>query len=90
MKDEKGFKKNNLAYPKTGEYSVEVFKKGENEANLKGLKNGDIFFMISLGKGVYHDTASQESAEIISRLVRIENKLTKIENRLRGDANGRT
>ena len=69
-----------------GHYEPVIIKKGVNETFLqdytnnsrKPLKEGDIFWMVNLGDGGSFDVKDQEFAEIISRLVRIENKLNRV------------
>jgi hypothetical protein len=59
-----------------GSYCPEIYEKGKNEACIhKIMTNGDIFWTVNLGKGAYYDTLSQDNAEIIARLVRIEKLL---------------
>lgn len=70
---------------KVGNYLPVKIKKGVNETflqdytnnNKKPLKEGDIFWMVNLGNGASFDCERQEDAEIISRLVKIENKLDR-------------
>jgi len=59
---------------KPGEYSAEVQKKGESESFCHA-KEGQVFFTINTGNNEGFDTLSQESAIIISALIRIEKLL---------------
>lgn len=59
-----------------GFYEPMKVKKGVNETTLP-LKEGQIFWLIKTEYGGF-DTERQEDAEIISRLVRIEQMLKKI------------
>jgi len=69
---------------KVGDYSVKVYKKGYNENAIESLnmngkwKDRDVFYQVRLNKEDWFDVCTQEEAEIISRLVRIENKLNKV------------
>ncbi len=68
----KGIKKK---YKKIGTYDVFYQKFGETEAYIDGIQNGEIFYTVWLESGIGFDTRSQAEAEILSRLVRIEEKL---------------
>ena len=59
---------------KIGDYELVKVEKGVNETSLN-LKEGEVFWTVCLDKGHYFDVKTQEYAEILSRLVRIENKL---------------
>lgn len=61
--------------PKVGHYVPMVVKKGETE--LGNCKDGTVFWMVCLGEGAYFDVMKQSEAEILSRLVRIENLLKR-------------
>ena len=58
-----------------GEYKCFVQKKGKCEACLENMKEGEVFWTVKISKNGYYDTKNQDMAEIISRLVRIEEKL---------------
>ena len=58
-----------------GDYTPLVQKKGINEAFIDDIKEGDIFWCVKLEDHVCIDVKQQEDAEILSRLVRIENIL---------------
>lgn len=60
---------------KIGEYDIRIV--GENETTNLPLKKGEIYYMIRIDKESWLDTSSHAHAEIISRLIRIENKLNK-------------
>jgi hypothetical protein len=62
---------------KIGDYAVFSKEKGK-ETFLDNLKDGDIYFCIRLSKTDWFDTRLQGDAEIISRLVRIENMLKRL------------
>ena len=53
-------------------------KKGVCEAFIEDIKEGDIFWCISLEDGGCIDVKRQEDAEIIYRLVRIEKLLKRL------------
>jgi len=61
---------------KIGNYEPNRVKKGYNETHLK-LKEGETFWVVQIEKDVQMDVITQTEAEIISRLVRIENKMKK-------------
>jgi hypothetical protein len=61
---------------KIGEYDVRVVKKGVETTSLP-VKEGEVYYMIRLDKHSWMDVQNQINAEIISRLVRIENLLKK-------------
>ncbi len=62
---------------KIGDYEPVKVQKGFNETTLL-LKEGEIFWTIRLNNEGLFDVEKQEDAEIISRLVRIENLLKKV------------
>ena len=66
---------------KVGEYTLHLQNKGYDEACIEGIKNGEAFYTIQLDKFGQFDTKSQAEAEIISRLVRIENMLKRVEKK---------
>jgi len=61
---------------KIGQYEPREMKKGVDETVLP-VKEGGVFWVIQIDKHTKCDVLHQESAEIISRLVRIENLLRK-------------
>lgn len=61
---------------KIGSYEPVKVKKGYNETVLP-LKEGDIFWLIRTEDGGF-DTLRQEDAEIISRLIRVEQLLKRL------------
>jgi len=63
--------------PKIGSYEPLVVKKGYNETTLP-VKEGGVFWLVHTEVGGGIDCATQEEAEVLSRLVRIENKLDKL------------
>ena len=62
-------------FQKIGEYETCLHEPGENEAFIDGIKEGEVFYTIRLDKDGCFDVKTQAEAEIISRLVRIENLL---------------
>ena len=67
---------------KVGQYEPIEVERGVNETTLerfgKPLKEGEIFWTIKLDNEGLFDVDNQDTAEIISRLVRIEIMLKKI------------
>jgi len=63
---------------KTGEYEPRIVKKGYDEAFIKELKEGDVFYAVKLDKYTTLDVKTQTDAVIISTLVRIEKRLKKL------------
>lgn len=67
---------------KIGQYEPIKVEKGVNETVLerfgKPLKEGEIFWTIKLDNEGLFDVDNQDTAEIISRLVRVETKLNKL------------
>lgn len=59
---------------KIGEYDIRIVKKGIETTSLP-IKEGEPYYMIRLDKESWMDVGSQVHAEILSRLIRIENKL---------------
>lgn len=64
---------------KPGEYESYIQKKGINEAFIENINEGEVFYTVQLDENGGFDTKSQAEAEILSRLVRIENMLKKVE-----------
>lgn len=62
---------------KIGEYQLFKVEKNINETTLP-LKEGELFWTVRLSKDVDFDCETQTEAEIISRLVKIENMLKKL------------
>ncbi|MDO8622645.1 MAG: hypothetical protein Q7R52_00190 [archaeon] len=62
---------------KVGQYECYKQEKGFNEALGIDIKEGEIFWTIRLSKDGYYDTKSQDTAEILSRLVKIEQMLKR-------------
>lgn len=60
-----------------GRYGSFIQKKGKCEACLDNIKDGEAFFTIQLEDNTALDVKSQADAEIISRLVRIEQLLRR-------------
>jgi len=58
-----------------GDYMPQTQKRGECEAFIDGMKDGETFWTIQLSKQAKFDVKRQEDAEIISRLVKIQQKL---------------
>lgn len=65
---------------KKGNYEAIVQEKGKNEAFIDGIKEGECFYTVGLGEGVGYDTKSQFEAEVLSRLVKIEKRLSAFAN----------
>jgi hypothetical protein len=64
-----------------GDYEPQTYKKGFNETYLETrykIKDGDVFWIIRVDKEGYFDVKTQFEAEVISRLVRIENMLNEL------------
>lgn len=59
---------------KIGEYDVRVV--GKNETTSLKIKKGELYYMIRLDEDSWMDVENVVDAEVISRLVRIENALT--------------
>ena len=59
---------------KLGQYDIFQVDK-DNECAIDNIKKGDIFYTIRMEGGGYYDTKEQDVAEILSRLVRIEQML---------------
>lgn len=62
---------------KIGHYEPVIVEKGVNETSLP-LKEGEVFWTIKLDNEGLFDVDNQDTAEIISRLVRIESLLKNI------------
>lgn len=60
-----------------GNYEPRIQQKGVEEAAIEGMKNGDIYWTVRVGRDDWYDTKSQDNAEIIAALARIEQKLKK-------------
>lgn len=65
-----------------GVYEAFIVEKGVNETMLP-LKKGECYYTVFLGGDDYLDVATQAEAEIISRLVRIEHSVVRMENMLK-------
>ena len=63
---------------KIGEYEPVKAEKGVNEPFCKNIKWGQIYWTIKMSEYGLFDVEREEDAVIISRLVRIENKLDKL------------
>lgn len=61
---------------RVGHYEPRVVKKGSEETVLP-VKEDEVFWVIQIDKHTKCDVMHQESAEIISRLVKIENLLRR-------------
>jgi len=57
-----------------GHYEPRKVKKGEEETTLD-IPEGEVYWLIQLDKDAQLDVETQTEAEIISRLIRIENLL---------------
>lgn len=66
------------AHLKIGDVNPEIYKTGENETGLGGLKDGDVFWTVRMADESYYDTKSQDTAEILSQLVVQNDKLRKL------------
>ncbi len=62
---------------KIGSYKPFKQRKNADEAFIKDIKDGELFWTVKIAEGHYYDTKSQDVAEILSGLVRIENMLRK-------------
>ena len=62
-----------------GEYRVYTHKEGKHEAFIEGILEGEVFYTIKLDEHGKLDVKTQAEAEIISRLIKIENKLKLID-----------
>lgn len=60
-----------------GEYEPRVVEKGVEETSLN-VEEGGTYWIVQLVDSQF-DCATQEQAEILSRLVRIEQKLDKLQ-----------
>lgn len=69
-------RENKMKYNKIGHYEPVKVEKGVNETSLP-LKEGEIFWEVCIGKGAGYGCLTQTEAEIISRLVIIEQLLKK-------------
>jgi len=69
-------------YDHPGTVWPNTFKKGECESGIDGIKDGDLFWTVCTEKGGGFDTTNPDSAEIIARLVLIENRQKEMEKTL--------
>jgi hypothetical protein len=59
---------------KIGAYELRTVKRGFEETNI-GVPEGDVYYVVQLDKTGQMDVKTQIEAEVLSRLVRIENEL---------------
>lgn len=62
---------------KIGNYEPVTQKKGINEAFVKGIKEGEVYWRIQIDKHGQMDVKTQTEAETISRLIRKERQLAR-------------
>ena len=62
---------------KVGDYDVRVVKKGFEETNLP-VMDGGIYYIVRVDKSSWIDVLHLVDAEMLSRLVRVENMLKKL------------
>jgi hypothetical protein len=67
---------------KSGTYDVFIQKKGQQEAFIKGIKEGEPYYTVWIDNRGGIDTKNQEYAIILSTLIRIEQKLKKMDKRI--------
>ena len=63
---------------KIGDYEPRIQEKGLNEAFIDAIKEGEPYWTIRLDEFGNYDTETQDTAIIISKLVKIENMLEKL------------
>jgi len=67
---------------KVGSYYPREQEKGENEALIEGLKEGDTYWTVRLSKYGWYDCRTQYNAEVLSRMVLIDRRLNRMEHNI--------
>lgn len=64
-----------------GEYEARIQQKGFNEAFIEDMKEGDVYYVVQVDEYSKIDVATHVEALILSRLIMLEQRIKKIEQR---------